>query len=277
MKNTITLNCTDFLCECLDSVDDGTNRIFIAITVGNKTNPTLVIRQDNLTVSTVNLSSNSENIVLIPVEYYKEDITLSIQFVSNESSSSQLYFIFPSNITGNMTLKRDNDTSYQASYPQPSENILLQVYPVGSIYMSVNTANPGNLFGGTWESWGTGKVPVGVDASDVNFNSVEKTGGKKTHTLSTSEIPTHNHGAGTLTTKSAGSHTHKLKYTGSETSSGTAHGWINADGTSNLSNAMTSAGAHTHTISGNTDDTGKGSAHNNLQPYITCYMWKRVA
>ena len=41
--------------------------------------------------------------------------------------------------------------------------------------------------------------------------------------------------------------------------------------------ATASAGAHTHTISGSTAATGGGGAHSNLQPYITCYMWKRTA
>lgn len=56
------------------------------------------------------------------------------------------------------------------------------VYPVGSIYLSVNSVNPSELFGGTWAAWGTGRVPVGVDASQTEFNAVEKSGGlKRTH------------------------------------------------------------------------------------------------
>lgn len=48
------------------------------------------------------------------------------------------------------------------------------IYPVGSIYMSANSTNPKNLFGGTWVAWGTGRVPIGVNASDSDFSSVEK-------------------------------------------------------------------------------------------------------
>ena len=56
------------------------------------------------------------------------------------------------------------------------------IYPVGSIYMSVSSTNPGTTFGvGTWEAWGSGKVPVGVNTSDTSFNTVEKTGGHKSN------------------------------------------------------------------------------------------------
>ena len=68
-----------------------------------------------------------------------------------------------------------------------------KVYPVGSIYMSVNNTNPGTLFGGTWVTWGAGRVPVSVNTSDGDFSTVEKTGGEKTHTLSINEMPSHKH------------------------------------------------------------------------------------
>ena len=59
--------------------------------------------------------------------------------------------------------------------------LLNKVYPVGAIYMSVSSTNPGTLFGGTWTAWGSGKVPVGINASDSDFDTVEETGGAKTH------------------------------------------------------------------------------------------------
>lgn len=65
-------------------------------------------------------------------------------------------------LTGNLTI---ND-----------KTIFDLIYPVGSIYMSVNSTNPTNLFGGTWITWGQGRVPVGISTSGT-FNSVEKTGG----------------------------------------------------------------------------------------------------
>ena len=75
-----------------------------------------------------------------------------------------------------------------------AQEILDIIYPVGSIYMSVNSTNPKNLFGGTWVAWGTGRVPVGIDTSQTEFASVEKTGGEKTHKLKVSEMPSHEHG-----------------------------------------------------------------------------------
>ena len=55
------------------------------------------------------------------------------------------------------------------------KNTLLDlIYPVGSIYMSVNNVSPQTFLGGTWTKWGSGRVPVGVNTSDSNFSTVEK-------------------------------------------------------------------------------------------------------
>lgn len=152
-------------------------------------------------------------------------------------------------------------------------------YPVGSIYMSVTNTNPSAFFGGTWVAWGTGRVPVGVNASDTNFATVEKTGGASTVTLSTAQIPSHSHGKGTLAADSGGTHKHNLSLTKSAWGVDSASNKVVVDSTTYtaLTNkATSSAGAHGHTISGSTAAAGSGNAHSNLQPYITCYMWKRT-
>ena len=122
-------------------------------------------------------------------------------------------------------------------------------YPIGKLEFNVSGANPNTYLGfGTWILWGAGKVPVGVDTSDSNFNTVEKTGGEKTHKLTIDEMPSHSHSA--IEYNNGGSNT----------------GW--AIYTQNVKNAWS-----TSHIGG----TGGDQPHNNLQPYITCYMWKRTA
>ena len=155
------------------------------------------------------------------------------------------------------------------------------MYPVGSIYLSVSATNPSTYFGGTWVAWGSGRVPVGINTSDSNFNIVEKTGGAPTVALTTAQMPSHSHAKGTLATASAGSHTHNLQ---NQKAPWGVEGGGNrclVDATSGYSavtnKTTTSGGSHTHTISGSTSAVGSGSAHNNLQPYIVCYMWKRTA
>jgi len=125
-------------------------------------------------------------------------------------------------------------------------NVLEKVYPVGSIYINATSAtNPGTLLGfGTWVAFGAGKVVVGLDSTDTDFDTVGETGGAKTHTLTTSEIP---------------SHTHSLNTSDNPGGSGA----IEVAGGSPTSTQSTQA-------------TGGGNAHNNLQPYIVAYMWKRT-
>ena len=186
------------------------------------------------------------------------------------------------------------------------------MYPVGSIYMSANNTDPGELFGGTWERWGKGRVPVGLNESDTDFATSEKTGGAKTHTLTTAQIPSHNHSIGhthttpNSTTTSNGWHGHTTAATTLTNPikvSGTTIGWATLNQAGTNRGGMTStvreninisipslsvngAGSHTHTVNGVTTNSqststsgnaGSGNAHNNLQPYITCYMWKRTA
>ena len=173
-----------------------------------------------------------------------------------------------------------------------------ELYPVGSIYMSVNNVNPSTYFGGTWVSWGAGRVPVGINANDGDFNTVEKTGGAKSvssshthstanHTLTLSEIPAHNHSA---SSDNAGAHTHNIQNQKTKWGGGSGN-YVVIDATSGYTavnnKTTTSAGAHSHTISVN--NSGGGGAHNHgntgsasvsanvLQPYIVCYMWKRTA
>lgn len=132
------------------------------------------------------------------------------------------------------------------------EDIANALYPVGSIYMSVNDTNPSTFFGGTWEAWGAGKVPVGVDTNDTNFATVEKTGGEKQHTLTIAEMPAHNHTIPCTPTANDGS---EPTYQAAQ---------VNAEATGNHNSIVAVS-------------SGGGSPHNNLQPYITCYMWKRTA
>ena len=128
------------------------------------------------------------------------------------------------------------------------------VYPVGSIYINATVAtNPATLLGvGTWVAYGEGRVPVGKAGSGT-FDTLGATGGAETHTLTLNEIPSHNH--------NNGSYQYLLLSNGSATIADTD----STSGEPNLASQGAIAAA------------GGGAAHNNLQPYITVYMWKRTA
>lgn len=134
------------------------------------------------------------------------------------------------------------------------ENILLESdkkkYHVGKIIIETDNRNPATYLGfGTWQYWGSGRVLVGVDTSQTEFNTVEKTGGEKTHQLTVDEMPSHSHN----TTNHAGA--------GSGSLSGGYNWGFNIGDYGTLG----------------TESAGGDQPHNNLQPYITCYMWKRTA
>ena len=144
------------------------------------------------------------------------------------------------------------------------------IYPVGSIYMSVDPRNPHELIGGTWVAWGEGKVPVGVDPSDTDFKDAGNTGGEKTHVLSVSEMPSHKHGGYVRSRGYAGTPYFKTEQ-GALADTAAAGSDMPAL-KPGLGSSYTGDYGQLETLS-----VGGSAAHNNLQPYITCYMWKRTA
>ena len=171
--------------------------------------------------------------------------------------------------------------------------------------------NPANIFGfGTWVQWGSGRVPVGVNTSDGNYNSVEKTGGSSTHShsfqetagltnLTVEQLPNHSHSIPSLSgsTNTAGNHNHYSGYgyhgtqwRGVDDGGIACVSWEYYSDDGSSSNRTSYAGNHSHSITTNSSTTGGnggGKAHthtlpntnssSSLQPYITCYMWKRTA
>lgn len=138
----------------------------------------------------------------------------------------------------------------QLTYPLDyvSQEIIRSVAKAGiavnGIYISTDNVNPSTVLGyGTWSAFGAGRVLVGYDAGQTEFDTAGETGGAKTHTLTTAEMPAHVHGSNL---------------------------WQGNGGATNLAGGG-------GTGLGDTASTGGGGSHNNLQPYIVVFFWKRTA
>ncbi len=122
------------------------------------------------------------------------------------------------------------------------------IYPVGSIYLSVNSTSPGTLFGGTWEQI-KDRFLLGCGSTYSNGS----TGGEATHKLTINEMPSHNH----------------------EMSNGTdssSEGHIFTQPNAKAEMLYDEHKAYWCT----TSNVGGGAAHNNMPPYFAVYMWKRT-
>lgn len=134
------------------------------------------------------------------------------------------------------------------------DNFVNVIYPVGSIYMSVNSTSPETLFGGTWERITGRFLLAATDNGDSGASQAAgNTGGEAEHTLTVDEIP---------------SHTHSVKHYSTNTAADPAATSFDLSSQKNLTNANSSYGPL---------PTGGGQAHNNMPPYLAVYVWKRTA
>ena len=125
--------------------------------------------------------------------------------------------------------------------------ILNLIYPIGRGFIDFTNTDYSNYLGFTWERELIGKVPVGIDSSDTDFNTIGKTGGEKTHILTIPEIP---------------AHSHDIRYQNIQIQLGSTY-----------SNEL-SGSSSVNVVS---SDTGSNYPHNNLQPYEVVAFWKRIA
>ena len=180
-------------------------------------------------------------------------------------------------MTGALTtkgIKLTSGTDYGATLPsspvtnqlffQTAETnfVLDNVYPIGSIYMNVNSTNPGTLFGGTWEQI-QGKFLLGMSSSYPAGSQ----GGEASHTLTTNEMPSHTHNPA-----------NQPGYYGFITNSQKAF-TVGDMGVQSGSGRYYPHASAAFDISRNTATgaTGGGKAHNNMPPYLSIYIWKRTA
>jgi len=161
-------------------------------------------------------------------------------------------------IFGEITGDPDNQANLKAKFDALQAQIdaltlslLNQRYKVGDIYTTTDATDPATRLGyGTWEVYGSGRVLVGHDSGDPDFQTVGAIGGEKAHVLTAAEMPEHDHDV-TLT-----------RNYGAES--------VLADNSAN-----TSSDAFRGTIT--TSSAGSGLAHNNLQPYVVVHLWRRTA
>ena len=234
-----------------------------------------------------NVDDGSNTLVIdgneIPYYYWVGTGTYTYGNITINKTSSD-------SLTSNLALKEISDRVYAFVTSKTIKNLTFDdVYPVGSIYMSINPVNPATLFGGAWEAWGSGRVPIGVNTSDSDFNTVEKTGGAKTqsytptgsnsggsvsgHTLTVNETPSHYH---TLSRSNSGGGRTDWGLTGQGAHGGTV-ALVYGQTTTYLNTASTGGGkSHGHGFTQPTF-TGNAATIGRVQPYITCYMWKRTA
>ena len=153
------------------------------------------------------------------------------------------------------------------------------IYPVGSIYMSVNSTSPATLFGfGTWEQL-KDRFLLGAGSTYTAGN----TGGEASHKLTVNEIPSHGHegrvyytGDGNWATRIT---TYPKAIFGSNGALTGGSGIVPAGENRYIWN-VTSSNPYTHAFempTANTSNSGGSQNHNNMPPYIVVYMWRRTA
>jgi hypothetical protein len=127
-----------------------------------------------------------------------------------------------------------------------------EAFPVGSFYSTSQNANPAALLGyGTWIRRAQGRMLIGLDEGDPDFDTPGKTGGVKSVGHSGAAVAQHAAGV-----------------TG-QASAGTTQRGTTADTLTKL--------VHTHTTPALAHSVTQPGGHSVLNPFFVCYIWERTA
>ena len=199
--------------------------------------------------------------------------------------------------TGNQSMggfKLTNMAVGTADTDSVRKSQLLDLFPIGAIYLTAGNTNPGAFLGGTWAQIAQGRTLIGVGTLESDTYAAGATGGAARVTLTTTEMPSHNHGG--ATGGQSASHSH-AGYTSSDgwhehaipgqVWTANAGGLTWANGIYKPQQLNTGgAGLHSHTVQtyGSSNDhshsitsQGSGGAHENRMPYLAVYFWQRTA
>ena len=190
--------------------------------------------------------------------------------VTNQINGKEIKNIFEDDGITVKTAKEATNASFAVNiyndikeeYSSLSLALLNLVYPIGSIYITMEENNPANFLGGTWERFAAGRTLVGVgddpDIPGFNFNKPGLLGGEAKHTLTIEEMPNHDHAQRVNNQEVA-----RMPSDEATGIKGNVFVTENRDIKRQSSAILTIS-------------NGGGVAHNNLQPYITVNMWKRI-
>lgn len=199
-----------------------------------------------------------------------DDTLATTAFVKAQGYAPLADPVFTGNPTAPTPADGDNDTSIattafvKAAIDAAVAATKLALHPVGSLYFTETNLNPGTFIGGTWSAFGTGRVLVGYDASQTEFDAAGETGGVKSVTLTAAQ---------------SGLREHYHSYPAAPTpgSLDFADGPARGNGTKDSqfkTGGVSSSSAYGAGTAGAQDAT---QAHTNLQPYVVGFMWRRTA
>lgn len=115
MKNTLSIT-SDCVCTCVDSIADGSNRIFVALNVGNVSAPVLKIWLGDTLKNTIDLAANELNGIEIPTALFVANGVIKFQYLDADYAGEIFNINFPDRLDGNLSVKMQSDYVYTAKY-----------------------------------------------------------------------------------------------------------------------------------------------------------------
>lgn len=217
---------------------------------------------DTLTRVTVYSSTNSNNLVNFSAGTKTVSLIFAAQDMVDLGINGSTEKTTP--VDADLFALADSAASYvikKLSFLNIKVQIGSYLNPVGTIREFNVSTNPNTLLGfGTWSAHGAGRVSVAIDTGQTEFDVVDETGGAKTHTLTSGEMPSHTHGV------TDPGHVHTIDVIPGD-----------QDGSGSNGSILGSKNSGSATTGISINNTGGGGAHNNLQPYIVVYRWVRTA